>query len=51
MVATGPSDMLREYMEEAAKLIPGGITSETQDLTTPEGRAETAKVYREFLLG
>ena len=51
MVATGPSDMLREYMEEAAKLIPGGITSETQDLTTPEGRAKTAKVYREFLLG
>lgn len=51
MVAAGDSDMLRQYTEEAASLIPGAITAYTKDPKTPEGRRAAAETYRDFYLG
>ena len=42
MVAAGDSDMLRQYSEEAAALIPGAVTAYTKDPKTPEGRRDAA---------
>lgn len=50
MVAAGDSDMLRQYSEEAAALIPGAVTAYTKDPKTPEGRRDAAETYTSFLL-
>ncbi len=51
LVAAGDSDMLRQYTEEAAALIPGAITAYTKDPRTPEGLRDAAETYTKFLLG
>lgn len=51
LVAAGESDMLRQYTEEAAALIPGSVTAYTKDPKTPDGRRATAETYTRFLLG
>ena len=51
MVATGDNDMLRQYAEEAAGLIPGAVTAATPDLADADARRRAAEIYCEFLLG
>ncbi|MCH8110570.1 MAG: alpha/beta hydrolase [Proteobacteria bacterium] len=51
LVAAGDSDMLRQYTEEAAALIPGAVTAHTKDPKTPDGLRAAAETYTTFLLG
>ncbi len=51
LVAAGDSDMLRQYTEEAAALIPGALTAYMRDPKTPEGLRAAAETYTKFLLG
>jgi pimeloyl-ACP methyl ester carboxylesterase len=50
MVAAAADDVLAEYTEEAANLVPGGVLGHIGDAATAEGRRKTAAVYTDFLL-
>lgn len=50
LVTAAETDMLRPYLEEAAKLIPGAKHAVGGDPKTVEGLRKTAQVCTEFLL-